>query len=230
MDNSVNNNLNNNVGQTVASNPSGVSVQSTVTQNASVVHPTQAAATSVQPLQTVATTVQSTPVAANNPTVTIPVQPTVGTPNNMSGNKKNDTNTFLIVGFFVGFVLLVAIFLLVLLVTGVIGNRNRLTCTKTINEEGYTHYVERFYKLDKGIYTRVENTDVYTYTSLTDEVYNEKFGPIIEITSGVTEYGFGTKINREGNIVTITSYNPNFFGDTIDDVKSDNAKEGFTCK
>ena len=224
MDNSVNNNLNNNISST--NNLTVGVIQPTATSNASFVQPSQVTATTIQSAQ-IGANVQTAQVNTVNPSTVNQTQPNMVNSNNTNVAKNNDTNTYLIVGFFVGFVLLAGIFLLV---TGVIGNRNRLTCTKTINEEGFTHYIERFYKLEKGVYTRVENTDVYTYTSLTDETYNEKFGPLLEIKSGVTEYGFGTKIVRDGNVVTITSYNPNFFGDTLDEVKSSSAKEGFTCK
>ena len=146
--------------------------------------------------------------------------------------KKKDevsTNTYLFVGFFVGFVLLAAGFLLVLLLNGTIGSRNRLTFSKTINDVGFTHVATRYYKFDKNVFTQVNNVDIYTFESLTDEEYFTRFDKLInDETNGISEYGFGTQISRKGNVVTITSYNPNFFGDTKDDVIEDNTKDGFT--
>ena len=151
--------------------------------------------------------------------------------NSLQQKKNGDvsTNTYLLVGFFVGFVLLAAGFLLFLLLSGTIGSRNRLTFSKTINDVGYTHLAMRYYKFDGNVYTQVNNVDTFTFTSLTDEEYNTRFEKFInDETNGISEYGFGTQISRNGNVVTITSYNPNFFGDTKDDVKEDNLKEGFT--
>lgn len=206
MDNSVNNNVNN-LGTT------------------NVVTPTNATTTNTTMVNSAST---ATPVA-NTATVVNPnVTTTIQTANT---TQKNNSNFYLIVGFFVGFVLLAAIFLLVLLLTGVIGNRNRLTCTKTVNEDGYTHVTQKFYKFDGNVYTQVNNVDTYTYTNLTDDVYNQTFEKIINNESnGVTSFGFGTQISREGNVVKITSYNPNFFGKTYDDVKGEDEGNGFTCE
>lgn len=191
-----------------------------------------------------ATVAHVTPVvntqSVNNVTPVIPVINTVPPmvnpatngnvlPQNLKNNGGFSTNTYLLVGFFVGFVLLVAGFLLFLLLSGTIGSRNRLTFSKTINDVGYTHVAMRYYKFDGNVYTQVNNVDTFTFTSLTDDEYNTKFDKFInDETNGISEYGFGTQISRNGNVVTITSYNPNFFGDTKDDVKENNLKEGFT--
>lgn len=184
-----------------------------------------------QPVNTVnvsAATPVVNPVPAVQSTV-IPVNNVNALPQTEKKKDGVSTNTYLIVGFFVGFVLLAAGFLLVLLLTGTIGNRNRLTFSKTINDVGFTHVSTRYYKFDKDVFTQVDNVDTYTFESLTDEEYFIRFDKLINSeTNGISEYGFGTQISRKGNVVTITSYNPNFFGDTKDDVIEDNTKEGFT--
>jgi len=222
----MNNNVNN-MGATVSSGPTNVqpvSPQPINTVNTTV--PSQAIAS--QPVSS------GTTMAAVNAVPTQPVNVTsVSNANtiNKSVHKKSgiSSNTYLIVGFFVGFALLAAGFLLVLLLTGTIGGRNRLNFTKVVNGDGFTHVAQRYYKFEGDVYTQVQNVDTFTFTSLTDEEYNVRFDKIINNESnGITEYGFGTQISREGNVVTITSYNPNFFGDTKDDVIESNTREGFT--
>ena len=229
--------MNNNVNTTSTVTGQPTNVQPVMTQpvgaqpvnSVNVANATQVGAP--QPVNTVNVSAATTGVN------TIPVaQPTVIpiTNGNMlppTENKKDgvSTNTYLIVGFFVGFVLLAAGFLLFLLLSGTIGSRNRLTFSKTINDIGYTHVSTRYYKFDKNVFTQVHNVDTYTFESLTDEEYFTRFDKLINSeTNGISEYGFGTQISRKGNVVTITSYNPNFFGDTKDDVIEDNTKDGFT--
>lgn len=239
MENSVNNNVNNsannnatlnynvpNLGTTGVVTPANANANSTNTvQTATVVMPTTGASNTTVSNPTA---VAQAPVASSATVINPNVATTTQTVNT---SKKNNSNTYLIVGFFVGFVLLAAVFLLVLLLTGVIGNRNRLTCTKTVTENGYTHVTQKVYKFDGDVYIQVNNLDTYTYTALTDDVYNEKFDKIINNeTNGITEYGFGTQIFREGNVVKITSYNPNFFGEKYNDVKSADESNGFTCE
>jgi len=207
-------------------NPQPVSAQPVNSANAA----TATQVVNPQPVNTVNVSTANPGVIAG--TGVQPVMPaSTGNTLPQNGKKKDgvSTNTYLIVGFFVGFVLLAAGFLLFLLLSGTIGGRNRLTFSKTINDIGYTHVAMKYYKLDGDIYTQLDNVNTFTFESLTDEEYNVRFDKIINNeTNGITEYGFGTQIFREGNVVTITSYNPNFFGDTKDDVLKDNEKEGFT--
>ena len=202
-----------------------VNTTSTVTGQPTNVQPVMTQPVGAQPVNSVnvanATQVGAPPPvntvnvsAATTGVNTIPVaQPTVipVTNGNMlppTENKKDgvSTNTYLIVGFFVGFVLLAAGFLLFLLLSGTIGSRNRLTFSKTINDIGYTHVSTRYYKFDKNVFTQVHNVDTYTFESLTDEEYFTRFDKIINSeTNGISEYGFGTQISRKGNVVTITS-------------------------
>jgi len=212
--------------------PQPVNVQPANTVNVSsasqVVNPQPVNTVNVAPIPVVNATPVVNAVQSAQPAV---MPGTNGNTLPQTGKKKSgvSTNTYLIVGFFVGFVLLAAGFLLVLLLTGTIGSRNRLTFSKTINDVGVTHVATRYYKFDKNVFTQVHNVDTYTFESLTDEEYFNRIDNIInDETNGITEYGFGTQISRDGNIVTITSYNPNFFGDTKDDVIEDNQKEGFT--
>ena len=169
------------------------------------------------------------------------VNPSINTSNVVSSQVANTvTNaqvvtpsvnpTTVTVGSIAGVVVLGSIVLLVLLVTGVIGNRNRLTCTKTTNENGYVYNEKRIYKFDKGFYTEVNKILTFNYSNLTDDMYETEFNDIFESVGGVTKYGFGTQVTREGNIVTVTAYEPRYLEQKYDDIKTANTREGFSCK
>jgi len=217
----MNNNINNNVGiNPVASNVPNVNTNSNIITNANVA-------------QNVVPTVNPTgvtPGVSSIPNVNVMSSNMVNSQNNISNQNGIASNTYVIVGSIVGIVLLAAVFLLVLLVTGVIGNRNRLTCTKTVNESGFVYTEKRVYKFDKGLYTSVDKTYIYNYANLTDEIYNNDFAALLDTNSRVSTYGFGTEISREGNVVTITAYEPKYFDKTVDDINTSNNKEGFTCE
>ena len=137
----MNNNVNN-IGATVSSGPASVQPASQ------------------QPINTVNTTVPgqviaSQPVSSGTTTTSVtavPTQPINMTPVsnantiNQPVHKKDgvSSNTYLIVGFFVGFALLAAGFLLVLLLTGTIGGRNRLNFTKVVNGDE-VNFCKRYY-------------------------------------------------------------------------------------
>lgn len=235
MNNNVNNNVNpstngvstsgvspsTSVPPSASVNPSTNVNNVTATNNANVVPPVVNAVNNSTVIPPVVNTVANNVPASNN---------VVNNQNNINNQDGIASNTYVIVGSIVGVVLLASVVLLVLLVTGVIGNRNRMTCTKTTNEAGYVYTEKRAYKFDKGYYTRVDRTFTYNYTNLTDDIYIQEFGELINSNSGVSSYGFGTTITREGNIVTITAYEPRYFDQTFDDIETMNNKEGFTCK
>lgn len=160
---------------------------------------------------------------------TVPTPPIVNAVNDI-GQDGIATNTYVLVGTIVGIVIMAAVFLLVLLVTGVIGNRNKLNCTKTTNEEGYVYTENRVYRFNDGpYYTKIDKTLIFDFTMLTDEMYNEKFSALIDNDNAVSSYGFGTYIRREGNRVIINSYDPKIFDKTVNDVLVGANKDGFTC-
>lgn len=136
----------------------------------------------------------------------------------------------LIVG--VVLVLAVAFGLLYFLLSGTIGRRNRLYCTKVVQEDNYLITTNNVYKFEKKIYTRVDSTYNLSYTiTLTDDMYNETFGSIIDDNHGVSQYGFGTEIEKDGNKVIITAYNVNFDKSiTYDVLKQSLTSEGYVCE
>ena len=128
-------------------------------------------------------------------------------------------------------VLIVSIGLLIFLLTGSISNRNKLVCKKTTNENGYTYEIKNVYSNgDKGA-TRIDHTYTFNYNSnLTDDLYNDTFDSIINSSSGVTEYGFETKISRDGNVVTITAYVLEYFSGDFKTIKKNQKSKGFSCR
>lgn len=242
----MNNNINNGVSSTV----NGIQNAGTIPNNVSNVSTPVAQATTVNngvtnnPGTNVysGNTVGSTPkvVTAAQPTTvvnavpivnSVPVSnPTPAVNNSINSQDGIATNTYVIVGCIVGFVILAAVFLLVLLVTGVIGDRNRLYCSKTVNENGYIYTEHRTYRFDNGpYYTRIEKVFTFDYANLTDDIYNETFSGLIDNENAVSTYGFDSNINRNGNIVTITSYEPKIFDRTVDEVLSSSKNDGFIC-
>lgn len=178
-------------------------------------------------------TVNQIPGAAVNTvstnTNTVPVR---NVQNNVVSGKKKINKFYLWSGIIVGIVLIAAILLLVCLLNGSIDNRNRLTCTSTSQEDGYTRTIQRYYTFDNNINQKVNYTYTFNYTGgLTDEVYNTDFDAIInDPNHGATKYGFGTQITRDGNIVTITAYEPSYWSETYDEIKALNKDEGYSCK
>jgi hypothetical protein len=121
--------------------------------------------------------------------------------------------------------------LLYFLLNGSIENRNRLTCTKTIQGEGYEEHIKRYYTFDGGVMKRVYVTHTFTYDELTDEMYNQTFDEIINNdTHFVTKYGLGTRIEKEDNVVTINAYDINYFESKVKDIEKKNKDEKFTCE
>lgn len=220
----MNNNMNNNVNPNVNGiSTTGVNTNANVS-NVNVIP--AVASTGGSTVNNTQVVTPSTNVVSNS----IPVTNTVVNNQNDINNQDGvASNTYVVVGGIVGVVLLASVGLLVLLVTGVIGSRNRMTCTKTINENGYVYAETRYYKFDKGLYSSVDKVITYTYNDLTDDMYNQQFDRLINNNSGVSSYGFGTQISREGNVVTITAYEPRYFDQTKDDIEIMNSKEGFTC-
>lgn len=210
------------------------SVTSTTTQIVADIQPT------VSTTQTAANTVQQPTVVSTTPVVnatqtvtpgTIP-QPDVTNTAIIGDEQKGYYKKFYVMmGIIVGLVLLIAGILLYFLLNGSIQNRNRLTCTKTVQGEGYQEHIRRYYTFDKNLMMRVYFTHTFTYDELTDDVYNETYGELIKDDRlPISKYGFGTKVNRDGNIVTVTAYDVNYFESTDKDVKNQNNDEGFTCK
>lgn len=151
--------------------------------------------------------------------------------NNANSQGKKGSNPYVAIIIFVVVVLLIAIVLLIFLLTGGIANRNRLTCTKEVNEGSYVQTMKKVYKLEDGKFTRYDAVYTFNYTNgLTDDVYNQTFEGIIDNPNGVSKYGFETNIKREGNIVTLTFYSPTVLDNTYQKIISSNEAEGFTCK
>lgn len=151
---------------------------------------------------------------------------------NVVNGRDSGNNIYGIVMTVVIIVLVIAILLLVLLLTGNINGKNRLFCTKTTQEDGYTYKIDRYYKFKKEVMQRVDYVYTYDYENgLTDEFYVEKFkDPLDEANRGITGYGYNTQISREDNIVKITAYNPSFFNESYDSIVSTSAEEGYTCE
>ena len=149
--------------------------------------------------------------------------------NNTNNSQKNSNTAYIWIFVFVGIVIVVAVILLIMLFTGVIDNRNRLTCTKTTQEDGYDYTIKRYYILEDGINQRVELTYTFDYNgTLTDDLYESTFKKYLDNTT--TKYGFDTKVTRDEDIVTITAYQPTFFNETEKELKSTNSSEGYSCK
>lgn len=253
----MNNNLNNNVAtsastanslpntvgvtsqaNTAVVNPVGVNSQVSTSATTPVVSAPQVNPGVVNPTTNVvsnAVNVQNAvPISNVSVQNTVPVSNVapnnVYATNNNIGNDGVASNVYILVGTIAGIVILAAVFLLVLLVTGVIGNRNRLNCSKTTNEDGYVYTENRVYRFNDGpYYTKIDKTLIFDFSILTDEMYNEKFSNLIDNENAVTTYGFGTNIKREGNRVIITSYDPKIFDKTVNDVLVSTNVEGFTC-
>lgn len=219
MDNNViNNNLSNGVSPNVVTN----TVNTNVSNGGSV-------ANNISSVNT------NTAVTGN--VNTTPIPNTTNVNSNMANvalngggtSQKNSSKLYVWIFVFVGIVIVVAIILLIMLFTGTIDNRNRLTCTKTTQEDGYDYTIKRYYILENGINQRLELTYTFDYNgTLTDDLYESTFRPYLDNTT--TKYGFDTKVTRDGDIVTITAYQPTFFNETEKELKSTNASEGYSCK
>ena len=214
MENNVNNNvgntnpgvINNNVSNTT-NNVNGV-VGSNVTP--SVVTPTNV-----------------TPMVQNiNPNV-VNTQPVNNT------EQKSYKKFYIWMGIIMGFVLIIAGILLYFLLNGSIENRNRMTCTKTTQEEGYDYTIRKFYTFDNKKMVRVYYTYTFDYhNEITDDFYNTEFDSIININNniGSSKYGLSTNIQKKDNSVIINAYEPNYYNEFYDDLKNTNTKDGYTCE
>lgn len=155
----------------------------------------------------------------------------VNVQDNVVNGDKSGPNFYIIAAIVVVLVLVIAVILLIFLLTGGISNRNKLTCTKTTKETGYTYTIENVFKFEDGKNTRYDSTYTLAYDSeLTEDVYKQTFDNIINNPSGVSTYGFDTKISKSGNIVTITSYYPKYNNEDYDKVKSTALADGYICK
>lgn len=145
-------------------------------------------------------------------------------------SSKSNNSIYIWISVIVGFVLIVAIILLVLLLNGTIMNRNKLTCTRSSEEGLYTLDIKKIYRFDKGEFYRVDEFRTLTYHSnLTDEAYELEFSDLINNPTGVSQYGFNTKISKEGNVVNISYYNPKILDQSYDNIKTTNESDGFVC-
>lgn len=145
-------------------------------------------------------------------------------------NSKNNNSMYIWISVIVGFVLLMAVILLVLLLNGSIMNRNKITCTRTTEEGNYTLDIKKIYRFDKGEYLRVDEFRTLTYHStLTDEAYELEFNDLIDNPTRVSQYGFNTQISKEGNVVSISYYNPKILEETEESIRTSNTNDGFTC-
>ncbi len=208
MDNNVNNNTNNNVNVVPSVNSA------------------QPAAVEPQPVA-----VSEIPVANNTSTIP-PVVANQPIANNIDNIQEGYYKKFFIMtGIIVGGVLLISGILLYFLLNGTIENRNRLTCTKTIQGEGYEEHIRRYYTFDSGIMKRVYVTHTFTYDELTEDMYNQTFDEIINNDKHfISKYGLGTSIVKENNVVTINAYDINYFEDEVKDIEKKNKDEKFTCE
>lgn len=145
-------------------------------------------------------------------------------------NNNNNNNMYIWISVIVGFVLVIAIILLVLLLNGSIMNRNKITCTRLTEEGNYSLDIKKIYRFDKGEYYRVDEFRTLTYHSgLTDDAYKLEFNDLINNPTGVSQYGFNTKISKEENVVKISYYNPKILEETYESIRSSNTADGFTC-
>lgn len=231
MENNINNSTSVNPAVSNGGVPTG-NVNPTTTTVNNVVNPTMVS----QPTVANQTTVNSIPVSPSmvnyGSSQAIVNQPTnTGGNNNTNVEQKSYKKFYTWMGIFVGLVLIIAGILLVFLLNGSIQNRNRLTCNKTTQESEYTYNVKRLYIFDEKIMQRVNLTYTFEYTNtLTDLQYNQDFDEVINSTYGSTKYGFATNIKKEGNVVTITAFQPSYWGESLDKIKQINKDEGYTCK
>ena len=136
-------------------------------------------------------------------------------------------------GIIMGFVLIIAGILLYFLLNGSIENRNRMTCTKTTQEEGYDYTIRKYYTFDNKKMVRVYYTYTFDYhNEITDDFYNTEFESIINIKNniGSSKYGLSTNIQKKDNSVIINAYEPNYYNEFYDDLKNTNTKDGYTCE
>ena len=183
-----------------------------------------------QPVGTVAT-------PSINTTQTVTPSATVKPSVSNSGNndevaqKAYYKKIYIMMGIIVSSVLLIAGILLYFLLNGTIENRNRLTCTKTIQGDGYQEHIKRYYTFDGGLMKRVYFTHTFTYDNLTDDMYEQKFGNVITNDNHpISSYGLGTNINRDGNVVTVTAFDDNYLGEFDKDILKRNKGEGYSCE
>lgn len=152
----------------------------------------------------------------------------VGSQNNGKDYKKFYICSFIIVGI----ILLIAVVLLIFLLTGTIGSRNRLSCTITTKEDGYDYKIVKNYVFDNDVMQKVYYTYTFSYNgNFTDDMYYQNFEKIINNeTHGSSKYGFNTKISKEDNVVTITAYEPSYWKESYKEIKSSNKDEGYSCR
>lgn len=209
------NNVNNNVGNT---NPGVINNNVSNTTNGVVggnVAPSVVSPTNVTPM-----------VQNINPNV-VNTQPVNNT------KKKSYKKFYIWMGIIMGFVLIIAGILLYFLLNGSIENRNRMTCTKTTQEEGYDYTIRRYYTFDNKKMVRVYYTYTFDYhNEITDDFYNTEFDSIININNniGSSKYGLSTNIQKKDNSVIINAYEPNYYNEFYDDLKKNNTKDGYTCE
>ena len=240
MENNVNNNVANNTN--VATGSVQPSVSSTSVETVQPVVSPATASTAVNPTVANTTVSPATSTVANAAPIntvaaTASVVPPVNTTSVNNGKNNNETQLYykkfyIMMGILVGSVLLIAGILLFFLLNGTIENRNRLTCTKTTQEDGYTYHVKRYYTFDRKVMQRIYYTHTFTYNDeFTEDMYNQTYDDIINNeNNGITNYGFNTKISKECNFITITAYDINYYNDTLDTIKESNAMEAYTCE
>lgn len=227
--------------QPIVSPASNIVTGESVNSDVSAIPQTVSAQPTVSTPQTTVNTVEQTSVVTETPIVntTQNVTPSATVQPNVTNTKSNDEiaekayykNIYTMMGIIVGAVLLIAGILLYFLLNGTIENRNRLTCTKTIQGEGYQEHIKRYYTFDNGLMMRVYLTHTYTYDELTDDIYDQTFGDVIkDEKQPISKYGFGTNVMRKDNVVTVTAYDVNYFEDTDKDVQKQNKDEGYTCE
>lgn len=146
--------------------------------------------------------------------------------------QKSYKKFYIWMGVIVGTVIMIACVLLFFLFNGDIENRNRMTCIKTTIEDKFDYEIKRYYTFDNKKMVRVYYTYTFDYfDELTEEEYNKTFSEIINIDNniGSTKYGLNTRIQKKDNIVEITSYEPNYFGEFYKDLYKINTGNGYTC-
>jgi len=198
------------------------------TQPVQQVQPAATVVTQNQPvMQGGATTVNSTIQNTTVPPINSNVSDNVDT-----DEEKSMKNTYIWIGVIVALVLVIAGVLLYFLLNGSIADRNRYTCTKTTQEDGYEYFIKRYYTLDNKVMVRVYYTYEFRYKDeYTDDMYNQTYDDIINNeTNGITRYGLNTYIEKIDNTVRISAYEPNYFSENIKDIEKKNKDEGFTCE
>ena len=225
MDNNVNNENNVNVGNVVPNvNTDDAAQLNIVPDSNEIVQPT--APTAIQP--TIITQSQNSNASST-------VTPVVTNQSNVKNNENMQAGYykkfFVMMGIIVGGVLLISGILLYFLLNGTIENRNRLTCTKTVQGEGYEEHIIRYYTFDNKIMQRVYVTHTFTYNELTDDMYNQTFDEIINNKNHfISKYGLGTDISRKDKVVKISAYDINYLGEDVKDIEKKNKDENFTCE